>query len=289
MTERMRDLLERALREPSIRRSASVELLDEPVLTDAPEAVQDSVRAARASMMTEVNRHSLTKFNDGDVHVRRVRAANDVIDSYESRFTIRGLRELGKVAIGAPMARGHRMDGDVYARVFDSNVQLPAAGPSKVRELRDLAGASWMWERFYWPKDLPDAENIRARIDGGLWKEVSVHFRADELPCGICDKDVRECDHEPGRMYDGRKAFFEMQAVRKMLETSFVVRGAQLETAVTGDPGSRSASLAFETALMEVKTDASAREWWRKGLRQDGEKRSVGALFAVGSTRRASA
>jgi len=220
--------------------------------------------------LSAINKWSRRDLKLEDVRVYGMNGANDVIDYYDSRFTTRGLKEVAKAWPGSVMARGHAMQGAPLARVFEADVMLhESAGEerSKPRELRDVAKASWARGLFYFSRSMSYAADLAEAIETGLEREVSLHWQFTRALCSECGNDVRsqDCTHVPGEEYDGRRAWYEMDGVTEVIETSFVLKGGQRGTSLFGgDSLEQAASFEFGRAIREVKTDRDAWAQWRK-------------------------
>lgn len=222
----------------------------------------------QASVMNAINRVALRKLNPEDVHVRGMNAANNVIDYYESRFTEKGLRQAAKIYAGTAMAAGHDMTRTPLATVFAGEYVAHEQG-ERTRELRDLSMASWLRGLFYTSRKLSWADDLAEAIDAGIQREVSLHWYFTDARCGICEEDIRECEHFPGEMYEGRKCWYEMEGVTDIIETSFVIKGGQRGTSLWQPEGMQQA-MAFGRAIRELKSDRQAFSEWRNKIKAAG-------------------
>jgi len=220
--------------------------------------------------LSAINKWSRRDLKLEDVHVYGMNGANDVIDYYDSRFTTRGLKEVAKVWPGSAMARGHVMGGPPLARVFEADTLLhESAGEErgKARELRDMGKASWARGLFYFSRKLSYAADLAEAIETGNEREVSLHWQFTRALCSECGNDVRsqDCTHVPGEEYDGRRAWYEMDGVTEVIETSFVLKGGQRGTSLFGGESmEQAASFEFGHAIREVKSDRTAWDQWRR-------------------------
>jgi hypothetical protein len=111
-------------------------------------------------------------------------------------------------------------------------------GPAPAGEdQNEVTGQPTEWVRawFYWLKGTSGSEDLRLNIDGGVYREVSISWRYRQARCSVCGDDVRRCGHTPGRIYSGRRCFFEVDEVLDVLEGSFVYRGAEGDAAIAKD------------------------------------------------------
>jgi hypothetical protein len=98
-------------------------------------------------------------------------------------------------------------------------------------EVIDRAGRPWIKVWFYWPKDAAGAQDLAARIDAGVLREVSIGFEFKRPECSVCGRDIRECEHQPfaeSRRPDGQRGtvHYLYRDIVRVLETSLVYRGA---------------------------------------------------------------
>jgi len=151
-----------------------------------------------------------------DIHVRRCRLACDAVDAGFGRFRTVDLPRLLELVQGAPALIGHRKDTLGVARFFGGEVT------------RDNAtGVSYVVPKFYWMRLHSASEDLRVNIDGGIYNEASLGFTFRRPTCAICGADIRRCEHVPGRLYDNEQCYFYYDDIIKVMEGSFVYRGAQ--------------------------------------------------------------
>lgn len=257
---KLHEWLSRALRAPVVKTTGRLLCLE-------PADLEGERLTGRLSAINKWSRRDLKL---EDVRVYGMNGANDVIDYYDSRFTTRGLKEVAKAWPGSAMARGHYMGGAPLARVFEADTLMHESASEergKARELRDLAKASWARGLFYFSRAMSFAPDLAEAIETGLEREVSLHWQFTRALCSECGNDVRsmECTHIPGEEYDGRRAWYEMDGVTEVIETSFVLKGGQRGTSLFGgDALDQAASFEFGRAIREVKTDRVAWDQWRK-------------------------
>jgi len=115
---------------------------------------------------------------------------------------------------GAPALIGHNRTATATARFFGGSIQ-------------QHNGHNYIVPKFYWPRKLSTAEDLRIQIDSALMNEASIAFNFTQATCSICEKDMRECDHTPGEEYDGKICNYYYDGPTSVLEGSFVYRGAE--------------------------------------------------------------
>jgi hypothetical protein len=203
----------------------------------APARLLPSVQMIREDVpgeatMRSVNKWAQRELKPEDVHVRRAFGIHDAVDTFHSRFPVESLRVVAGKAPGAPVLVGHNDRGNELARIFASSVVYRP----EVEQMRVVPGVgenNWTAFDFYWMRAHSRAEDLALEIDGGIKREVSLRWAFSLPKCSICEGDMRECDHMPGKTYEeDRVAYYDMYEIDSVRELSFVYRGGQLGTAV---------------------------------------------------------
>jgi hypothetical protein len=156
----------------------------------------------------------LVKLVLDDIHVRRCRLAGDRVDAHGGCFRTADLDKVLRLAHGAPALIGHDRRSPAVARFFGGSIE-------------SFGGARYIVPKFYWPRHHSAAEDLRWQIDTGILSEASIAFTFEQATCSICSRDIRECEHEIGKDYDGKVCFYYYDGVERVLEGSFVYRGAE--------------------------------------------------------------
>jgi hypothetical protein len=156
----------------------------------------------------------LVKLALDDIHVRRCRLAGDRVDAHGGCFRTADLEKLLHLTQGAPALIGHDRRSLAVARFFGGNIE-------------SFQGSRYIVPKFYWPRHHSSADDLRWQIDTGILTEASIAFTFETPTCSICARDIRECEHEIGNDYDGQKCFYYYDGVDRVLEGSFVYRGAE--------------------------------------------------------------
>ena len=161
-----------------------------------------------------------------DVFIRAMYIVSDQVNSFGGRFPVDEHSGLASLLIDSPVLVGHRKDQLPVGRTFHA-----------VTVERD--GRPWVKSYFYWLKTSERAEEFRANLDGGIYKECSIAFTFHLPECSICGKDIRRCQHQPFESYNGggpaEPCHFNYRRIERVLETSLVYRGAVPDTAVVKD------------------------------------------------------
>ncbi len=162
----------------------------------------------------------------GDVYVRAMYAVSDEVNSFGGSFPEDEHEHLARLLVDSPVLVGHRKDRLPVGRTFHAAV----VG-------RD--GRSWIKSYFYWLRSAQGADDLLANVDGGVYKECSIGFTFALPECSVCGRDIRQCEHEPNRIYARGggtvRCYFNYRRIERVLETSLVYRGALGNTAVSKD------------------------------------------------------
>ncbi|MFC1476008.1 hypothetical protein ACFLQW_03300 [Candidatus Zixiibacteriota bacterium] len=171
------------------------------------------------------------------VFIRAMEVVSDEVNEHGGRFAQDEFAGLCELIIDSPVLVAH------------DKHQLPVARNFKA-EVIDRDGRPWIKVWFYWPKDAAGAQDLAARIDAGVLREVSIGFEFKRPECSVCGRDIRECEHQPfaeSKHPDGgvRPIHYIYRDIVRVLETSLVYRGAT--------PGTRIGTGLFFNKAHEAK------------------------------------
>jgi len=164
----------------------------------------------------------LIELTENDIHVRRCRLAGDAVDFSMGCFRTHDLEKLLKLTQGAPALVGHDRQSVAVARFFGGSIE-------------EHNGHRYIVPRFYWPKAHSEAEDFRVLLDSGIITEASIAFTFAKPSCSICAKDIRDCEHQPGTHYGLKLCHYFYDGVERVLEGSFVYRGAEPGTGILAE------------------------------------------------------
>lgn len=259
----LKEYLSEALRRPIARSTG---------LISTRATAEFATGQARVSALTSIAKLLNREVGEDEVMMAAADVCNNVIDSYDSRFSEKSLRTLVRMMPGSGMTCGHDMSGWSYATTFAASVRAPEDGARStppangLHELRDVARATWAQSKFFWPSAASYAKDLATRISYNITREVSAHWAFDLAVCSICEQDLRNCDHFPGDEYDGKKAWYQMEDVTDYIETAFVVKGGQYGTSIYPVGGSGRSFVSFADAIREVKSSKRLWDEWRKEI-----------------------
>lgn len=169
-----------------------------------------------------INAYSLKELAPEEVFVFALTLCDNQIDRDSERFDDECLAEFAPLFEGKTGIFNHQWDarGQV-ARIYSAEVE----SDDSVTRLR---------ARAYIARGV-GADDVIAKIEAGILKEVSVGFSIGRTECSICGKDVwrEDCPHYPGREYEGELCVGILKEARDAYEFSFVAVPAQREAGVT--------------------------------------------------------
>lgn len=162
----------------------------------------------------EVNRYSLRPLGRDEYAVFTLDLCNNQVDRHFSRFPDEELRAINAMTPGRPLMERHDLRGTLPRGTFFRS-DLHQDG--EVLSVR------------------PDVYVLRTRdnadfilnIEGGVYRETSIGFSFRTPQCSICAKDLRTCDHVPGRTYGDVLCHYVMCDVLEVIEGSVVSSGSQ--------------------------------------------------------------
>jgi len=197
-----------------------------------------------------------------DIYVRAMYLCNDLVDYYFTRFDSGDLDAICDMIIGQSVLVGHKKEEAPLARFYKAEKVI-----RKDKEfLNETTGkpVEWVKAYFYWAKGTTDAEDIRAKIDTGTWKEVSISWTYSKAICSICEKDMMDmsalfsegsseepCKHRLGKAYEGKLCYATIRDIKKVLEGSVVFKGGQKFTEFTYVRGHESDATDTERSTVE--------------------------------------
>jgi len=88
---------------------------------------------------------------------------SDQVNSYGGCFPTEEHQNLTNLLIDSPVMIGHRKDSLPIARNFHA-------------ETIEKDGVNWVKVYFYWLKETDKSEDLKKKIDGGIYKECSISF-----------------------------------------------------------------------------------------------------------------
>lgn len=208
-----------------------------------------------------INRYAVRELSPEEVYVFDVALCNNDVDRDGERFTDESLRVLAELFVGKTGIRDHWVSADNQcARLYKTWVETD---PEKKTALggvyKRLMGSAYM---------VRDAgtNNLIARIEGGILKEVSVSCSIGRVGCSLCGEGMKRSwergwvcgnDHVKGQTYAEGLCVGELEDPKDAYEFSFVAIPAQPEAGVR--KGAEDVSGAVRV-LMEADLSGHLRE-----------------------------
>jgi cell division protein FtsB len=217
--------------------------------------------------LRKINQHTLRKFSEDEVYMFNVILCDNEIDRDGEAFSVKALKQMKKLFVGVTGITDHDpKSANQNARIFDTKIldfdTLTAYG-EPYKQLQ----ASAYTVRTDGNKDLI------AEIEGGIKKEVSVSFRAENKKCSICGKSYGECEHRFAETYDGQKQFIILDDVTDAYEWSFVAVPAQPAAGVTKEfEPNREEKEMGKTEEINLKSAEKAEKTEAEKLQMEDEK-----------------
>ncbi|QZY56701.1 XkdF-like putative serine protease domain-containing protein [Crassaminicella profunda] len=148
--------------------------------------------------MDLINQYSRKELTADELYVYPIiLTSNDEDRDYEY-FDKKDLDELSKLFVGKTGIFDHAWkSGNQHSRIFKCRVQK-AEGQINFKEKQLYVLKAWAYTIKQGNEDLI------AKIDAGIYKEVSIGFSVNDLQCSICGNsffDYQNCKHWPGREY----------------------------------------------------------------------------------------
>jgi hypothetical protein len=221
-----------------------------PPFTFTREGVLVGLRSreeSEPSLTEAVNRFALRPLAPDEYAVFTLDLCHNQIDRHFSRFPNEELEVINRLVPGRPLMERHDLKGSLPRGTFFR---------SELHRDGDLLSVR------------PDVYVLRTRenagfiqnIEGGVYRETSIGFSFQTPECSVCHKDLRTCDHIPGRSYGAQTCHYIMRGVLEVIEGSVVPAGSQ-----------GTSFIAQERALpLEHALDAAREAWHRPVLLASG-------------------
>lgn len=187
-----------------------------------------SLIATRAAGQEEdtaasVNRFALRALSPAEFVVFTLDLCHNGIDKHFSRFPEEELEKINAMTPGRPLMERHDLRGTLPRGTFFRSTLHREGGRVSVRP--DV-----------YVMRTRDNEDFILNIEGGVYRETSIGFSFETPECSICGKDLRTCDHVPGRAYGGSTCHYVMRNVLEVIEGSVVSSGSQGTAFVAAKP-----------------------------------------------------
>ncbi|HRK35134.1 MAG TPA: hypothetical protein PLJ47_11120 [Candidatus Hydrogenedentes bacterium] len=196
-------------------------------------------RAEENGIVESVNAFSLRPLNVDEFAVFTLDLCHNQVDRHFSRFPDEELERISALTPGRPLMERHDLRGTLPRGTFFRSVVHRDADKVTVRP--DV-----------YVLRTKENEDFILNIEGGVYRETSIGFSFETPECSICGKDLRTCDHVPGRTYGDAQCHYVMRNVLEVIEGSVVPSGSQGTGFVAlhrGDNGVRACPQPLRDAL----------------------------------------
>ena len=166
------------------------------------------------SVGAEVGAFSLRPLGADEYAVFTLDLCHNQLDRHFSRFPDEELESINRLAPGRPLMERHDLRGTLpRGRFFRSQLHRDGERLSVRPDVYVLQTAE-------------NADFI-LNIEGGVYRETSIGFSFRTPECSICERDLRTCEHVPGRSYGDALCHYTMRGVLEVIEGSVVSSGSQ--------------------------------------------------------------
>jgi hypothetical protein len=172
------------------------------------------VPAEQDPVLREVNLFTLRPLARKEFVVFTMDLCHNLVDRHFSRFPEDELEKIDKMVVGRPLMERHDLRGTLPRGTFFRSMLHRDGERVSVRP------------DVYVLRTEENADFI-LNIEGGVYRETSIGFSFRTPECSICGKDLRSCDHVPGRTYGGEQCHYIMRDVLDVIEGSVVPSGSQ--------------------------------------------------------------
>ncbi len=162
----------------------------------------------------EVGRFSLRDLGRDEYAVFTLDLCHNGVDRHFSRFPDEELETINGMVPGRPLMERHDLKGSLPRGTFFRSCLHREGDRVSVRP------------DVYVMRTGENADFI-LNIEGGVYRETSIGFAFETPECSICHKDLRTCDHVPGRSYGDESCHYVMRNVLDVIEGSVVPSGSQ--------------------------------------------------------------
>lgn len=171
-------------------------------------------REPEEDTLREVNLFALRPLEHDEYSVFTLDLCHDQVDRHFSRFPTEELEKINRLVPGRPLMERHDLKGSLpRGTFFRSRLHH---GEEKVSVRPDV-----------YVLRTKENEDFILNIEGGVYRETSIGFAFQTPECSVCAKDLRTCDHVPGRSYGDESCHYVMRDVLEVIEGSVVPSGSQ--------------------------------------------------------------
>ena len=166
------------------------------------------------TLLDEVNRFALRPLERDQFEVFTLDLCHNQVDRHFSRFPNEELARINEMVPGRPLMERHDLRGSLPRGTFFRSELHHDGDRTSVRP--DV-----------YVLQTKDNEDFILNIEGGVYRETSIGFSFRIPECSVCKRDLRTCDHMPGRTYGDEQCHYVMRDVLEVIEGSVVPSGSQ--------------------------------------------------------------
>jgi hypothetical protein len=178
-----------------------------------------------------INRYALRPLNAEECATFTMDLCHNQVDRHFSRFPDEELEKISTMVPGRPLMERHDLKGSLPRGTFYHSTLHREGERLSVRPDVYVLRS-------------PENAGFILNIEGGVYRETSIGFSFQTPECTVCSKDLRTCDHVPGRSYGDVTCHYILRDVLEVIEGSVVPSGSQGTGFV-----SQSRALPLESAL----------------------------------------
>lgn len=165
-------------------------------------------------VLERVNAFTLRPLTRDEFAVFTLDLCHNQVDRHFSRFPDDELERISAMTPGRPLMERHDLRGS-----------LPRGTFFRSRVVQDDARLSVRPDVYV--LRTRDNEDFILNIEGGVYRETSIGFSFRTPECSVCGRDLRACDHVPGRSYNDAVCHYVLRGVIEVIEGSIVPSGSQ--------------------------------------------------------------
>ena len=168
------------------------------------------------ALLAQVNSFALRPLAQDEFVVFTMDLCHNQMDRHFSRFPDEELEKISRMVPGRPLMERHDLRGTLPRGTFFRSTLHNDETRGRISVRPDVYV-------------LRTADNVSfiLNIEGGVYRETSIGFSFKTPECAICGKDLRTCDHVPGRTYGDAVCHYVMRDVLEVIEGSVVPTGSQ--------------------------------------------------------------
>jgi len=167
-------------------------------------------------LLADINSFSLRPLATDELVVFTMDLCHNQMDRHYSRFPDEELEKINRMVPGRPLMERHDLRGTLPRGTFFRSSLHGDGTRGRLSVRPDV----------YVLRTADNASFIH-NIEGGVYRETSIGFSFRTPECAICGKDLRTCDHVPGRTYGDTVCHYVMRDVLEVIEGSVVPTGSQ--------------------------------------------------------------